>query len=129
MNYTLTRISQSDEGTFGTLTDLDGIQLCVTCEPPPDVQHPCIPAGTYHCIPHNGQHWKNVWEITNVPGRSDILIHAGNLDKDTLGCVVVGISFGWIGTQQAVLQSLTALNKLRNLLPDEFEIEIIEQFS
>lgn len=124
--YTLQRISQSEEGTFGVLKDDNGIQLCVTCEPSPAKDHPCVPAGTYHCIPHNGVKWKNVWKVANVPGRSDILIHAGNTDIDTLGCIVVGKSFGWIGTQQAVMESLITLNLLRNLLPSEFDLTIID---
>lgn len=126
MLYTLQRISQSEEGTFGILYDPAGTQLCVTCEPPPDVAHPCIPAGMYKCIPHNGDRWKNVWEISGVPGRSSILIHAGNTDADTEGCVCVGTSFGWEGTTQAVMESVNALNKLRNLLPQSFNISILD---
>ncbi len=124
--YSLQRISQSEEGTFGQLLDPTGKILCLTCEPPPDAEHPCIPAGVYNCIPHNGNEWKNVWEVTNVPGRSDILIHAGNTDHDTLGCIVVGTGFGWIGTQQAVMQSLQALNMLRNTLPQTFILSILD---
>lgn len=128
MTYTLTRISQSEDGTFGTLSDESGVQLCVTCEPSPDEAHPCIPAIKYRCIPHNGEHWKNVWEVANVPGRSAILIHAGNSEKDTLGCIVVGTGFGFIGTHRGVTESLRALNKLRAMLPEEFDFEIKEEF-
>ncbi len=128
-NITLTRISQSNEGTFGMMDDEDGNQLCVTIEPPPDIQHPCIPAGIYDCIPHNGERWKHVWEITNVPGRSSILIHAGNTDADTRGCVVVGTKVGELNGNQAVLESLNALNKLRAELPDNFTITITDDFN
>lgn len=124
--YILQRLNQSEEGTFGTFSDPSGTQLCVTCEPPPDGDHPCIPAGTYQCIPHNGAKWQNVWEITNVPGRTAILIHAGNTDSNTEGCVCVGTSFGWLGTNQAVMESLNALNKLRSCLPSSFIISILD---
>lgn len=127
--YTLQRQSQSAEGTFGILYDPSGTQLCVTCEPPPDVGHPCIPEGIYQCIPHNGAHWKNVWEITDVPGRTAILIHAGNYEGNTEGCVCVGTNFGWIGTKQAVMESLNALNKLRSMLPNNFILSIIDVVS
>jgi Family of unknown function (DUF5675) len=124
--YTLQRISQSEEGTFGQFLDPAGNQLCVTCEPSPDSDHPCVPSGIYQCIPHNGTEWKNVWEITGVPGRTAILIHAGNDDADTAGCVCVGTSFGWIGTSQAVMESLNALNKLRSCLPNNFILSIMD---
>lgn len=129
MAYVLVRISQSDDGTMGQLFDESGDQLCVTIEPSPDEAHPCIPAGTYHCIPHNGEHWKNVWEITNVPDRAAILIHAGNSEKDTLGCVVVGTGFGFVGTHHGMTESLRALNKLRAILPNEFDLQIKEEFN
>jgi len=124
--YTLQRISQSDEGTFGQFFDPAGNQLCVTVEPPPNAEHSCIPSGFYQCIPHNGDKWKNVWEVTGVPNRTDILIHAGNTDSNTEGCICVGTSFGWIGTQQAVMQSINALNKLRSTLPESFILSIMD---
>lgn len=135
MTYTLTRFSQSDEGTFGTLEDESGKQLCITAEPPPEGEHPCIPEGTYYFQPHNGEHWKHVWEATNVPGRSNILIHAGNVPVpytddngvdhwETKGCIMVGKSIGWIGTHQAVTESVSALNYLRTVLPDNFTMTI-----
>jgi hypothetical protein len=129
MTYTLTRISQSSEGTFGLFTDPTGLQLCVTCEPPPDTDHPCIPAGTYQVIPHNSPAHPNTWEISNVPGRTAILIHNGNTDADTLGCVVVGKSFGWIGTQQAIMESDVTLGMLQQTLPQNFSLNIVEQFA
>lgn len=126
MLYTLIRTKQDEQGTFGELYAPDGTKLCVTVEPPPTGDHPCIPSGMYNCIPHNGDHWKNVWEITDVPGRSAILIHAGNFgDKDTQGCVVVGTTIGAIGDHEAVLQSLVALNKLRSVLPDKFMLSVL----
>ena len=126
MMYILSRLRQDEQGTFGELCGPDGRHLCVTVEPPPTGDHPCIPHGTYNCIPHNGDHWKNVWEITNVPGRTAILIHAGNTDTDTEGCVVVGTTFGEIGTQEAVLHSLDALNMLRSTLPDSFILSVLD---
>lgn len=127
--YTLQRLSQSDEGTFGALIDPLGMQLCVTCEPPADGDHPCIPTGVYIVIPHNSPAHPNTWEISDVPNRTAILIHNGNTDADTLGCVVVGTAFGWIGNQRAVLQSDAALAKLRNVLPSTFNINIINPVS
>lgn len=124
MIYTIIRQPSEPYGTFGSFYGPDGKQLCVTVEPPATGDHPCIPVGIYDCIPHNGDHWKNIWEITNVPGRTAILIHAGNLDTDTEGCVVVGATFGELGAQEGVLNSLNTLNMLRNTLPPSFILGI-----
>lgn len=128
MSYTLTRISQSEDGTFGILKDEAGNRLCVTCEPPLTGNHPCIPKGIYHCIPHNSLAHPNTWELQNVPGRSEILIHTGNTIKDTKGCILVGKSFGWIDSEQAVTESNATLDMLRESFPPEFDITIINDF-
>jgi len=62
-----------------------------------------IPAGRYPLIEraHGGFHrrykarWKwhlGMIEVADVPGFSDVLIHAGNTDDDTAGCILVGDS-------------------------------------
>lgn len=84
-----------------------------------DNQHgvSCIPDGAYRCIPHGWEanspvRMKRTWEITNVPGRSAILVHAGNRDTDTEGCVLVGM-----GVYNGVLtSSVTAMEELRELI-------------
>src|SRR3990167_10815632 len=52
-----------------------------------------IPAGTYtvrlmpaEANPAHGE----CWEVQNVPGRTDILFHAGNNAADSDGCILVG---------------------------------------
>jgi hypothetical protein len=49
-----------------------------------------IPSGKYDLIIHNGQRWKNVFEIKNVPGHTGILIQPGNSYEDTTGCIIPG---------------------------------------
>ena len=77
----------------------------------------CIPAGTYACRPHGWRgepvKFKNVWEVTAVPGRSAILIHAGNTHADTEGCILVGLGFRWVGGEWVLLESQKALAHLR----------------
>lgn len=114
------------------LRDSLGIQYCVTCELPWNNNHPqisCIPAGTYHCIPHNSPAHPNTWEITGVPNRSEILIHNANLPSQLLGCVGVGKSFGYLGGKMAVMQSVAALTDLRTKLPAEFDLTITDDFN
>src|SRR3990167_3887920 len=53
-----------------------------------------IPAGTYQCVPYSGTKYKNVYHVQDVPGRSAILIHWGNTEKDTEGCILIGNRVG-----------------------------------
>lgn len=69
----------------------------------------CIPAGTYTCRPVVSPRFRDVIEVCGVPGRSHILIHAGNTVIDTEGCILVGKSIGWLYGKRAVLDSRTAL--------------------
>jgi hypothetical protein len=100
--------------TFGALTGPNGL-LCFTLE---DQRRPakvagstCIPAGTYalRLREHGGFHARALkaygpaWhlgmiELRDVPGFSDILIHTGNSNTDTRGCVLVGLSVSMDGT-------------------------------
>lgn len=123
---TLTRVVSSEKGTFGVLS-MGDTPLCVTCEDPwnnNQRQISCIPEGTYKARKFNGTKFKDVWELLEVPGRSAILIHAGNSINDTHGCILVGRSFSHIGTLPAIMQSREALSELREKLPSTFEITI-----
>ncbi len=77
----------------------------------------CIPAGVYKAqwLERSGSgKYKRVWHLQDVPGRSGILIHSGNLVRHTLGCILPGMKFGTIENSPAVLSSGTALSRLRN---------------
>ena len=89
-----------------------------------------IPAGQYLCEPHGWRgepvKFKRVWEVVNVPGRSAILFHAGNTDKDTRGCILVanGVLLG------SLFQSTLAINRMRTEIGDEgFDLQILDQAS
>lgn len=50
-----------------------------------------IPAGVYKVIVSMSPKFKrNLPRLLNVPGFEGILIHRGNTDKDTAGCILVG---------------------------------------
>lgn len=126
MNVNLKRISAIHDCTFGVMIH-DDIPICVTIERPwifnkKDIS--CIPTGTYKCIPHTGEKFKDVWEITNVPGRTNILFHAGNTVDDTHGCILVGRQFTPVG----LILSKLALCDLRKILPSNFTL-IIEDIT
>ncbi len=118
----LQRGAGSPAGTRGCMT-LNGDLLCYTLERPwLENQNNIsdIPPGFYTVIKHNSDKFKDVWEVTNVPGREAILIHAGNTVTDTHGCILVGLGImdGGISKSQA------ALTKLRGIFPSGFRLEI-----
>lgn len=56
---------------------------------------PKLPAGQFICVlgPHELHGMTSTFqtfEITGVPGHTDILFHWGNFDKDSEGCVLLG---------------------------------------
>lgn len=128
MQITLNRVAQSQQGTFGVLV-IDNKPVCVTCEDPwNNNQHgvSCIPAGVYECQKFNGDKFKNVWQIMNVPNREAILIHNGNDINDTHGCILVGQGFFQYEGMPAVSNSRATLELLRSTLPDTFTLTIKE---
>lgn len=127
MIITLKRIKYGANGTFGRMLNEDGGLLCYTLERPWDDNAPdksCIPAGTYNCINYSSTKFPDVWQIINVPGRSDILIHNGNTENDTHGCIVVGDSMGIMDNLPAVFNSVKTLKLIKEILPDIFTIVI-----
>lgn len=123
-------------GTFGHLYR-DDDEIAVTAEPPT----PFI-IGTYLCIRHNGPKFKNVWEVTDVPGHTAILLHNGNvpipyqaldgtMHDETHDCVLVGGTFGRIEGfggkyYDAIIDSKLTLAKLQRDLPDSFYLKVIQ---
>jgi hypothetical protein len=50
-----------------------------------------IPYGTYPLrLTYSPKYGRNAWEVCDVPGFSGIRIHAGNTEKDTEGCLLLG---------------------------------------
>ncbi len=108
MKLKLLRTNSSKNSTNGLLYDItsDPEFMCYTLEDEPreiKVKHmTCIPAGEYNLALrtqgrlhetynhrfadiHNG-----MIELLDVPEFTDILIHCGNTNEDTSGCLLVG---------------------------------------
>jgi hypothetical protein len=103
MNLLLKRTQYRSDGVFGELYDASGNKIAVTLERayPVTSRDPSrsyaskIPAGEYLCV--RGQHRLSsmahaftTFEITGVSGHTDILFHAGNYNRDSEGCVLLG---------------------------------------
>lgn len=118
----LKRIQHLDNATIGTLTISDTIT-----DPIYTLENPLretdkdnrIPAGTYICKPYSGTKYQDVYIVENVPNRSAILIHWGNTEKDTLGCILIGNKIGKIGIEPAILQSKKCFERFRSLIGKE----------
>lgn len=61
-----------------------------------------------------------IW-VKEVPNFEFILIHKGNLDTQTEGCLLVGDSRGFINQKQAVLYSASAYERIYPIIADAIE--------
>lgn len=129
MNIRLLRTKQDQYGVHGQMEDDTGKVVAYTIERPWLGNHPdvsCVPDGKYICEQHvksnNGQ---KCWELQNVPGRTAILIHTGNTEGDSEGCIIIGLMFN----DQGVLESELALDQLHTILPSTFELDITSYFN
>lgn len=105
----LNRFASTPQGTPGRLgefytmerPDLDNVPMLSR-----------IPSGKYDCVLtwyHKGGY--NTYEITDVESRTRILLHKGNRMVDVNGCIALGMEFGTLGGELAVLHSEIAFNK------------------
>lgn len=90
----------------------------------------CIPIGTYQCDylkKSASGRYRNVYHVTDVPGRSGILIHSGNIASHTKGCILLGTKTGKLSGQPAVLNSRTAMRLFTEELNHQpFKLEVHE---
>ena len=88
----------------------------------------CIPEGEYEAHRIYSPKFGKCFHIQDVPGRSEILIHKGNYNKDTHGCILVGMGHADINEDGVmdVIESTRAMEKLQNAITtDQFELIII----
>lgn len=126
---TLNREIESNRGVLGVLRTEDGEQVCKTLELPWKKNKrsvSCIPWGTYRVTDYSSTKYPSAFVVLNVPGRSGILIHAGNYVSQIEGCILVGEEWEFMGQprQLAVSYSKNALNKLLFKYPSGFKLEI-----
>ncbi len=117
------RAYSTDKVTLG-MVDIEGIdhRPIFTLENPWRGNKPFvsrIPVNKYLCRPFSGRKYKNVYQVTDVPGRSYILFHAGNFESNTNGCILLGLSCGLLLGEAAVLSSRRAMKYFNSLIGNE----------
>lgn len=97
----------------------------------------CIPAGVYDVVPRQSEKYGKHYHIMNVPDRTYILQHSGNLagDRDknlithTWGCQLPGDRYGQMDNQLAVFNSRLSMNRLITFLQwRPYRLVIINRF-
>lgn len=129
------RFVSNKEETIGVFL-VDGLPQAVTCED--QLQkvkvkgETRIPEGTYELgLRKEGGHHekyakmfpnlhKGMLELQNVPGFQYILIHIGNTEKDTDGCILVGEKFTVAANGRLSIENSTvAYQRIYKLIIDQ----------
>lgn len=100
MEITVERKYKKPKYIIGNML-VDGRWYCNTLEPPEGTATETVTCGSRKAIATGTYKVKMQWSpkfgkmlpcLQDVPGRSSILIHAGNYPRDTVGCILVGMN-------------------------------------
>lgn len=131
IEYKISRVSTSNkDGTFGVFL-INNRPVCFTLEETwlnNQRMISCIPEGIYTVKKYSGTKYKNVWQVYGVPNRTAILIHWGNTERNTAGCILVGKYVADFGDLKGVADSKSTIDMLRSKLPNEFRLYIENNF-
>ena len=127
MKVTIRRHAHLKNATIGTLSIFKGNSTVFNWtadEPIYTLENPKrktkvddrIPAGIYECVPYSGTKYKNVYLVKDIPGREAILLHWGNTELDTTGCILLGNRIGELKGLPAVLESKKCFDRFRKLI-------------
>jgi len=132
---TIVRLEQTEQGTFGVFL-IEGLIRAITMELPwrdNQVNISCIPEGVYQL--KNRTFWGGsgnhgyTFEVQDVPGRTHILLHPANYASQLQGCIACGSRVEYLRVSQDnkrwLYNSGQTFRKVRDLLPDEFELCVI----
>lgn len=138
MRLEVVRYSSTDESTIGALFDVTKGRkfLCYTLEDPPQIEkipgRTRIPAGTYdmrlrseggfhrkYTLRFGKSFHKGMLHIQNVPNFKWILVHCGNTQEDTSGCLLLGdVSYNNTIKNGLISQSESAYHRIYPILAD-----------
>lgn len=123
----LDRMKTGDFGTFGILTDDDGLidKQVFTIERSMIGDHPCINPGVYTFNQFDSPTKGDVWLREDCgDGRTMIEIHPANMASQLLGCIAPGDRISEIDGVPAVLNSKNTFHMLKQVLPKSFQLTI-----
>ncbi len=144
MDLTVTRDDYRADRTFGRITlTATAKYLSESVEPGRDHNRAstktragaCIPAGVYTCRRVHSPSHGDCFEVTGVPGRLYIQIHAANWARQLRGCIAPGLTRAVIDDgnpdtvdDSGVTSSKAALAKLMALQAgrDSFTLTVID---
>lgn len=128
-NCTLGKMYINGEYFCETLEDVDrGLHQSLPLEDNKRLKikgETCIPYGKYKGIVNVSPAKKRALpRLLNVPAFDGILVHKGNTNKDSLGCILVGRK----RNIDSIVQSTIMEEALLRIMPlgTEFEIEIVK---
>ena len=132
-NYTIGQLFVNGQYFSDTLEDTDrGLKDSMSSEEIIKIKifgSTCIPCGTYKVVldiysPKFGSksYYKEICNgkvprLLNVKGFEGVLIHAGNTDKDSAGCLLVGVN----KVKGQVINSRETFKELYKLLKDKHD--------
>jgi hypothetical protein len=106
------RLEKTKDGIIGVLL-IDAMIFCYTLEHPKKF----IKTGTYRAkFEMSPKFSRRFYELKEVKGRSEILIHVGNTMKDTTGCILIGKNVGYWEGKRAILSSRITVDKFHKEL-------------
>lgn len=129
MFITIIRDEQTEQGALGKLY-IEDDYFCETLQPDEaEAKKFYIPEGMYKCKRFSGFKWKNTFEII-VEGHTALLFHSGNVEADSLGCILLGSERGKLKGNRAVLNSGNTFKKFMDKLKyvEEFDLYITDQY-
>lgn len=89
-----------------------------------------IPSKHYEAVKHiSRKHGKSIW-IRGVENRSEILIHKGNFNSQTKGCILIGedlIDIDGDGHKD-VTNSEQTMNELYDILREPLWVNVVDEF-
>lgn len=117
-------------GTFGSMR-INKEVFCVTLERPDILNKPfvsSIPAQQYLCERTISPKFGETFEITNVPDRDHVLLHAANLMVELEGCIALAQYVDKLKGDRAILNSGNTFKKFMAIMEgyNKFHLTIKE---
>jgi len=129
----LIRLEENETyGTFGALKIQKQV-FCVTLEPP-DYENmkdmSSIPVQQYTCELYDSPNFGVTYQVLNVPFRTHVMFHPGNLVTHTRACIITAQHWGVLGKDRAVLNSGATFRRFMKFMEPykKFHLTVKEEF-